>query len=181
MKGYNGVATLTLKEPQFVLHGLQPGPDNEDVRILRTDVDGIAIVNTYVPQGYSIISERYQFKLDWFRRLREIFETYFDPGSRRYGSADLNIAPEPIDVYHPDRRVNDVDFHIDAGNPSRRGFLGNMTFSENLTLIAFQYTYWDYYRRASKTTGAGESTIYSPPRRWRRCAAPRMWIWSRGN
>ena len=32
---------------------------------------------------------------------------------------DLNVAPEPIDVYHPDRRVNDPDFHIDARNAYR--------------------------------------------------------------
>src|SRR5690348_4727819 len=47
MKGYNGVATLTLGEPESVMHGLCEGPDNEDVRIVRTVVRGIPIVNSY--------------------------------------------------------------------------------------------------------------------------------------
>src|SRR5689334_7156153 len=45
MKGYNGVATLSLREPESVLHGLHEGPDNEDVRILKTVISGLPIVN----------------------------------------------------------------------------------------------------------------------------------------
>src|SRR6478672_13264387 len=48
MKGYNGVATLSRREPESVLHGLREGADSEDVRILQTVVCGVAIVNTYV-------------------------------------------------------------------------------------------------------------------------------------
>ncbi len=61
MKGYNGVATLTRSLPDKVLYGLHDGPDNEDFRILQTVVSGIPIINTYVPQGYSISSERFAF------------------------------------------------------------------------------------------------------------------------
>src|SRR5436309_2874441 len=57
MKGYNGVATLTRREPERILHGLHEGPDNEDVRIVQTVAAGIPIVNTYVPQGYSVTSD----------------------------------------------------------------------------------------------------------------------------
>src|SRR5947209_6474650 len=61
MKGYNGVATLTLREPEHVMHGLHEGPDNEDCRILKVVVCGIPVINTYVPQGYKIKSEKYAF------------------------------------------------------------------------------------------------------------------------
>src|ERR1700735_4164124 len=54
MKSYNGVATLTRREPELVRHGLCEGADSEDVRILETIVEGIPIVNTYVPQGYKV-------------------------------------------------------------------------------------------------------------------------------
>src|SRR5436190_1827947 len=43
MKGYNGVATLTLAEPERVVHGLREGPDSEDVRMLQVVVRGIPI------------------------------------------------------------------------------------------------------------------------------------------
>jgi exodeoxyribonuclease-3 len=116
MKGYNGVATLTRALPEKVLFGLHEGPDSEDFRIIQTVVDGIPIVNSYVPQGYSISSEKYALKLAWFRRLRAHFETTLSPDMPAIWVGDLNVAPEPIDVYHPDKRVNDVDFHIDARN-----------------------------------------------------------------
>ena len=51
MKAYNGVATLSRQKPERVMYGLHEGPDNEDVRILQTVIDGVPIVNTYVPQG----------------------------------------------------------------------------------------------------------------------------------
>src|SRR5262249_46369848 len=111
MKGYNGVATLTREKPEHVIHGLFEGPDNEDARILQTVVRGIPIINTYVPQGYMINSDKYKFKLAWFKRVHRYFETHLDPARPAIWLGDLNVAPEPIDVYHPDRRVNDPDFH----------------------------------------------------------------------
>src|SRR5581483_7002623 len=53
-KSYNGVATLTRKEPEAVIHGFCEGPDSEDNRVLTVTVSGLPIVNTYVPQGYKI-------------------------------------------------------------------------------------------------------------------------------
>jgi exodeoxyribonuclease III len=149
MKGYNGVATLSLEQPQRVLHGLHEGPDNEDVRILQTVVAGIPIVNSYVPQGYSIKSDKYAFKLTWFGRIRRYFETYLDPGAPAIWLGDLNVAPEAIDVYHPEKRVNDVDFHIDARTAYKDAV--NWGFTDVFRKLhpeLVQYTYWDYFRNA---------------------------------
>ncbi|HTM49641.1 MAG TPA: exodeoxyribonuclease III [Bryobacteraceae bacterium] len=149
MKGYNGVATLSLREPERILHGLHEGPDNEDVRILLTVVEGIPIVNSYVPQGYSITSEKYGFKLAWLARIRRYFEEQLDPGRAAIWLGDLNVAPEPIDVYHPDRRVNDVDFHIDARNAFKHAAAwGFIDLFRKLHPDRVQYTYWDYFRNA---------------------------------
>lgn len=114
MKGYNGVATLTRAVPEKIVYGLHEGPDNEDFRILQTVIGGIPVINTYVPQGYSISSEKYALKLAWFRRLRTYFEAALDREKAALWVGDLNVAPEPTDIYHPDRRTNDVDYHIDA-------------------------------------------------------------------
>src|SRR5689334_8087643 len=91
MKGYNGVATLSLDEPEKVVYGLHEGPDNEDFRIIQTVVAGIPIINTYVPQGYSITSDKYVYKLAWFRRLRRYFETALSPAQPAVWLGDLNI------------------------------------------------------------------------------------------
>ncbi len=149
MKGYNGVATLTRIAPEKAIYGLHEGPDNEDFRIIQTVVGGIPIINSYVPQGYSITSEKYAFKLAWFRRLRSYFETSLDPASPALWVGDLNVAPEPIDVYHPDKRVNDVDFHIDARAAYKDAVAwGFVDVFRKLHPDVVQYTYWDYFRNA---------------------------------
>ena len=149
MKSYNGVATLSRREPEIVLHGMHEGPDNEDVRILQTVIDGIAVVNTYVPQGYKITSDRYAFKLEWFAHMRRYFEERLDAAKPAIWTGDMNVAPEPIDVYHPDRRVNDVDFHIDARNAYKVAVAwGFQDVFRKLHPDRVQYTYWDYFRNA---------------------------------
>jgi exodeoxyribonuclease III len=149
MKGYNGVATLTRREPASVLYGLHRGPDNEDVRIVQTVVDGIPVINTYVPQGYRVDSAKYAMKLEWFSRIRDYFHEQLQPEKPELWVGDMNVAPEPIDVYHPDRRVNDVDFHIDARNAYKHAAAWGFTdVFRMLHPERVQYTYWDYFRNA---------------------------------
>jgi exodeoxyribonuclease-3 len=149
MKGYNGVATLTRDEPERVVHGLHEGPDNEDFRILQVVVRGVPIVNSYVPQGFRINTDKYIYKLEWFQRIRRYFRQHLDPAKPALWVGDLNVAPEPIDVYHPDRRVNDPDFHIDARNAYKETVAwGWIDVFRKLHPDRVQYTYWDYYRNA---------------------------------
>ena len=59
------------------------------------------------------------------------------------------IPPEPIDVYHPDRRVNDPDFHIDARMAYKYAVAwGFKDVFRALHPDRVQYTYWDYFRNA---------------------------------
>jgi len=149
MKSYNGVATLTRAEPEKVIHGLHEGPDNEDFRIIQTLVSGIPIINCYVPQGYAIDSEKYTFKLVWFRRLLRYFESALKPDQPAIWLGDLNVAPDPIDVYHSEKRVNDPDFHIEARNAYKNAVAwGFIDVFRKLHPDVVQYTYWDYYRNA---------------------------------
>ncbi|MBV8818397.1 MAG: exodeoxyribonuclease III, partial [Acidobacteriaceae bacterium] len=148
-KSYNGVATLTVREPEAVGYGFCEGPDSEDVRVLEVVVGGVPVVNTYVPQGYKINSDKYAFKLEWFRRVRRYFEERFDAGKPLIWTGDMNVAPEPIDVYHPDRRVNDGDFHIDARNAyAAAAAWGFVDVFRKLHPERVEYTYWDYFRNA---------------------------------
>lgn len=148
-KSYNGVATLSLHPATEVRHGLHEGPDNEDTRMLYTLIDGIAIVNTYVPQGYKVGSDKYVYKLEWFARARAYFGRHLRPDQPAIWLGDLNVAPEPIDVYHPDRRVNDPDFHVDARQAYKQTVSWGFTDTfRTLHPDRVQYTYWDYFRNA---------------------------------
>jgi exodeoxyribonuclease-3 len=149
MKAYNGVATLTRREPESVFHGLCAGPDSEDVRIIETVIDGLPIVNTYVPQGYKIAADKYVYKLEWFYRVRRYFSERLDAAMPAIWLGDLNVAPESIDVYHPEHRVNDPDFHIDAREAYRHAVgWGFIDVFRKLYPDRVQYTYWDYFRNA---------------------------------
>lgn len=151
MKTFNGVATLSKKKPERVLHGMCDGPDNEDCRLLTTVIDGVTIVNSYVPQGHNVNTDKYTFKLAWFRRIGRFFEEQLRTSDAAIWLGDLNVAPEPIDVYHPDRRVNDPDFHIDARNAFKEVLTwGWVDLFRKLHPEALQYTYWDYFRNAFK-------------------------------
>jgi exodeoxyribonuclease III len=149
MKAYNGVATITRTPPEKIVYGLHEGSDNEDFRIIQTVFEGIPIINCYVPQGYSIDSEKYSFKLAWFRRLRTYFESALNPNEPAIWLGDLNVAPEPIDVYHPEKRGNDPDFHIDAREAYKNVVAwGLVDVFRKLHPEVVQYTYWDFYRNA---------------------------------
>src|SRR5665213_1929372 len=96
MKGYNGVATLTRQPVQKVIHGLHEGPDNEDFRIVQTVIETTAgpvpVINCYVPQGNTVKSEKYAFKLEWFNRVHAYFEKHLDPQKLALWLGDLNVA-----------------------------------------------------------------------------------------
>ena len=149
MKGYNGVATLTRREPESVSYGLCAGPDSEDARMLQIVIHGIPIINTYVPQGYRIGTDKFVSKLEWFHRVRRYFSERLDPKVPAIWLGDLNVAPEPIDVYHPEHRVNDPDFHIDAREAYHYAVgWGFHDVFRKLYPQRVQYTYWDYFRNA---------------------------------
>jgi exodeoxyribonuclease-3 len=173
MKAYNGVATLSRTRPEKVVFGLHDGPDNDDFRIIQTVIDGIPIINTYVPQGYSIESEKYALKLAWFGRLRLYFEAALDPGKPAIWAGDLNVAPEPIDVYHPEKRGDDADFHIDARTAYKAtAAWGFVDVFRKLHPETVQYTYWDYYRNAlQRNFGWRIDHILATPPLARRCQA----------
>jgi exodeoxyribonuclease-3 len=148
-KSYNGVATLTRRAPENVFYGFDEGPDREDVRLIEVTVDGLQVINSYVPQGFRVGTDKYAYKLEWFRRIRGYFEDHLDARKNAIWTGDLNVAPQPIDVYHPDRRINDPDFHIAAREAYAEAVKwGFVDVFRKLHPERVQYTYWDYYRNA---------------------------------
>lgn len=152
MKGYNGVATLTLKKPEKVIHGFCEGPDSEDFRLLQTVVDGVMIMNTYVPQGYHIESPKYQYKLEWFRRLQEYFDSHLSPNVRAVWLGDVNIAPSPIDVHSPEKHLKHPCYHEAARNAYNHTINGRFVdVFRQLYPDRVQYTFWDFFANSFAT------------------------------
>ncbi len=140
---YNGVAIASKEELEDVRFGLF-GRDPD--RLVRGVYRGIHVINTYVPQGYKIDSPRYQYKLQWLRDLRRLFEQEYDPSWMILWCGDMNVAPEEIDVHNPKRLKNHVDFHIEARKAFKEvvewGFVD--VFRKHHPDEPHQYTFYDY-------------------------------------
>jgi len=147
-KSYNGVAIFSKGEITNVESGFANEPKDE-ARLIKTEINGIFIVNTYVPQGYSPESEKFAYKLDWFKRLGQYFKKKFKPADPVLWVGDFNVAPEAIDVYDPATLSEHVCFHPEARKALNKvmkwGFVD--VFRMHCT-DAGQYTFWDYRMNA---------------------------------
>jgi exodeoxyribonuclease-3 len=103
-------------------------------------------MNTYVPQGRTADSPQFQYKLEWFARVRGLLERHYDPGDQLVWVGDFNVAPEPIDVYDPKAAVKHVDFHPDARAALQRVKEWGLVdvFRLHHPEEPERYTYWDY-------------------------------------
>jgi len=115
-KAYNGVALLSKVEARDVRCGLDDGGPPDEARLLYAKVGPVHVVNTYVPQGREIDHEMYQYKLEWFRRLKSYFDRHFTTRQKLVWLGDMNVAPQEMDVFNPKERRDHVCFHIDARN-----------------------------------------------------------------
>lgn len=98
---YNGVAILSLAAAEDVQRGF-PGDDPAaQRRLLAATINGVRVINVYVPNGSEVGSEKYQFKLAWLEQLRRFFDAHCDPTTPLVICGDFNIAPEDRDVHDP--------------------------------------------------------------------------------
>src|SRR5918993_1625850 len=99
---YNGVALLTRNECADVQRGYYEDQEGAHARLLAATVGGVRVVNVYVPNGQSVGSEKFDFKLKWVRRLREFFDEECWPDDDVLLCGDFNVAPEDRDVHDPE-------------------------------------------------------------------------------
>ena len=102
-KSYSGVAIISREEPLEVHYGFDDEGPADGERLIRARVRGIDVLNTYVPQGRDPESPHFQYKLKWFDRLKTLLAESFSPEGMVLWCGDLNVAPEPMDVYDSKR------------------------------------------------------------------------------
>jgi exodeoxyribonuclease III len=97
---YNGVALLARERIADVVTDID-GFEDPERRILAATVSGVRIYNLYVPNGQSVGSDKYRYKLRWLRALRSQVATDIDRHRNVVLLGDFNIAPEDRDVHDP--------------------------------------------------------------------------------
>ncbi len=99
-KTYNGVAVLSKLEGSDVVKDIK-GLDDPQRRILAVTIDDIRILNLYVVNGKEVGSDKYEYKLDWLRKVTMFIKNDLKKFPRYVVLGDFNIAPEDADVYDP--------------------------------------------------------------------------------
>lgn len=99
-KTYNGVATVSraaLTDPVTDI----PGFEDAQRRVLVATIDGVRVANLYVPNGQSVGSLKYEYKLGWLAALRDYLATEMSAHENLVVLGDFNVAPGDVDVYDP--------------------------------------------------------------------------------
>jgi exodeoxyribonuclease-3 len=157
MKSYNGVAILSLVLPEAVYYGFDDDlPEVDDARLMRAIIGGLPIINTYVPNGFKLGTPQYEYKLRWYRRLRQYFEMHLTPDAPAVWCGDMNVAPEPIDVHSPEKHLRHVCFHKDVRRAYKETVAwGFIDVFRRLYPDRQQFTFWDYLRPSSLEKNKG--------------------------
>ncbi|MCF8129200.1 MAG: exodeoxyribonuclease III [Deltaproteobacteria bacterium] len=143
-KSYNGVAIISkspLKESRLDL--FEDG--DEQARFISGTIDGIPVVNVYVPQGFQVGSDKFQYKLMWLKTLFDHISNRYEPDAPLLVAGDFNVALEDRDVYDPDGFRGGVGFHPEEQALMERFFRwGLVDMFRNHTPDRNHYTFWDY-------------------------------------
>ncbi|MEW6734052.1 MAG: exodeoxyribonuclease III [Acidobacteriota bacterium] len=144
-KTYNGVAILSRVSPTEIFRSLPGDPPDTERRVLAAQIDGISIINVYVPNGGDVTSPKYSYKLEWYRRLRTLMDTSFSPQNEVLICGDFNVAPEDKDVWDVEKWRGQILF----SEPEKEALKNLMGwgFTDALRLHSTQgglYTWWDY-------------------------------------
>jgi exodeoxyribonuclease-3 len=99
-KAYNGVALLSLQPGSDPVIGI-PGLEDPQQRVIAATYGEVRVVSVYCPNGESLTSEKYGYKLRWFAAFRDYLEATLTRYPQLVVAGDYNVAPEDRDVYDP--------------------------------------------------------------------------------
>ena len=166
-KTYNGVALLSRGEPADVTVGIPDYPDEQRRAIAATFGD-IRVVNLYVPNGQTVDSDKYRYKLEWLTALAGHLEDELARFPQMVVMGDFNIAPDDRDVHDPEEWRE----RILCSTPERERLqaLEALGFADTFRLFdqpEATFSWWDY-RGGGVSSQTGPA--YRPAARVRRAA-----------
>jgi len=158
---YNGVAILSRSPLSDVSRGFTGilGDEVAEIdaqkRVISGVIDDVRIVNLYVPNGSSVGSDKYAYKLQWLSVLHDYIKTLLQEPNHLLVCGDFNIALEDIDIHDPKGREQEV-MATDAERFALKAVLelGLTDVFRKFTPEGGHYSWWDY-RAASFRRDAG--------------------------
>jgi len=149
-KSWNGVAILSrIGMPQEIRRVLPGDPTDEHSRYIEAEINGITLGCIYLPNGNPAPGPKFDYKLGWFERLAIHAESLLASGKPAIITGDYNVMPQEIDVYKPERWVNDALFRPETRAAFQRLLDQGWTDAiRKLHPDEVIYTYWDFFRDA---------------------------------
>lgn len=143
-KTYNGVAIISKAVPGDVLYGMPNFPDDQR-RVIAATFNDVRVVCIYVPNGQSIGSDKYRYKLAWLAALQQWLKDELVRYPKLALLGDYNIAPEDRDVHDP--KV--WEGNVLVSEPERAALRGLEQLGLRDSFRLFEqpeksYTWWDY-------------------------------------
>jgi exodeoxyribonuclease III len=144
-RSYNGVAIASTLPLTDVARGFGDGTDDDDARVIAATTHGVRVVCVYVPNGQDLTSDRYPYKLAWFKRLRAYLDRTASPDQPLAVCGDMNVTPDDRDVWSPEKWQN----AIHCSPPERAALAEFVGFGltdafRNLHGDDKVYSWWDY-------------------------------------
>jgi len=181
-KTYNGVAVISRNQAADPVTEF-PGYDDPQRRVLAATIDGIRIVDLYIPNGQSVGSEKYEYKLSWLAALRDFLRDELSRHEKLVVLGDFNIAPANEDVYDAEK-WGDAILCSPLERNALRGLLdlGLADVFRKFDQPEKSFSWWDY-RAAGFRRNAGLriDLILASDAMTKRCTAsyvdkePRAW------
>jgi exodeoxyribonuclease-3 len=149
-KTYNGVAILSRSPIEVISTSLAGGETDSHARFLETSIDGIRVVNIYLPNGNPVGSENFAYKLAWMDRLYKQMSAWRNQDLPLLVGGDFNVIPEDIDCHKPASWARDALFQPEPRALYRSLLALGYTdaFRKLHPDEIGQFTFWDFFRQA---------------------------------
>ena len=149
-KSWNGVAILSrIGQIHETRRGLPGDPDDSHSRYIEGAVNGIRIGGLYLPNGNPKPGPKFDYKLRWFERLITYAAKLLVSDQPVMLAGDFNVMPTDLDVYKPERWLDDALFAPEARAAYSRLLAQGWTDAlRTLHPDEHIYTFWDYFRNA---------------------------------
>ena len=149
-KSYNGVAVISRSPIELLGDTLKGDVEDSHARFLDTRIDGIRIINIYLPNGNPVGTDKFLYKLAWMDRLLAVLSELAAIGESVLIGGDFNVIPEDIDCHKPESWMQDALFQPETR--ARYRALLAMGYVDAFRSLhpaeTGQFTYWDYFRQA---------------------------------
>jgi exodeoxyribonuclease-3 len=149
-KSWNGVAILARGcTPEETRRGLAGDPDDSHSRYIEAACFGLLVGCLYLPNGNPAPGPKFDYKLRWFDRFARHAQGLLDHDVPAVLAGDYNVMPTDLDVYKPERWLDDALFRPEVREAYRALVAQGWTDALRALHPGERiYTFWDYFRNA---------------------------------